>query len=136
MQIENMKLAEIIMEYHQKYGGILGYRRMCSFINCGYKKNYNTKRMCRIMNILGVHSTIRRARRCCTVSNKRQIRKQKTYFIASLKYLGRMKNEQPMQWNSQFLIFMKKLYLSAFLDLYDCSIIAWVISKQNEIIIS
>ena len=66
---EDVQLAEIIMEYHQKYGGILGYRRMCSFINRDYKKNYNTKRIRRIMNILGIHSTIRRTRRCCTVSN-------------------------------------------------------------------
>ena len=42
---------------------------MCGFINRDYKKNYNTKRIRRIMNILGIHSTIRRTRRCCTVSN-------------------------------------------------------------------
>ena len=67
---EDMKLAEIIMEYHQKYGGILGYRRMRIFINRKYNKHYNTKRVRRIMRILGIHSAIRGKRTCCTVSNK------------------------------------------------------------------
>ena len=63
---ENKELAQIIMNYHQKYGGILGYRRMRMFINC----DYNIKRIHRVMNILGIHSEIRRVRKCCTVSNK------------------------------------------------------------------
>lgn len=67
---EDIKLSEIIMNYHQKYGGILGYRRMHLFINRNNNKHYNTKRIHRIMSILEIHSTIRRTRICCTVSNK------------------------------------------------------------------
>ena len=67
---EDMKLSETIMDYHQKYGGILGYRRMRIFINRNNNKKYNTKRIHRIMNILGIHSTIRRSKTCCTASNK------------------------------------------------------------------
>ena len=58
------------MDYHKSYGGILGYRRMRMFINRDHQQKYSTKRIHRIMNILGIHSTIRRARNCCTVTNK------------------------------------------------------------------
>ena len=67
---ENQELAEIIIEYHQKYGGILGKRRMCMFINRNYHKNYNIKRIHRIMNQLDIHSEIRKRRRNCTITNK------------------------------------------------------------------
>ena len=40
---EDTELAEIIMGYHERYGGILGYRRMCMFINRDYHKKYNEK---------------------------------------------------------------------------------------------
>lgn len=40
---ENQALSEIIMEYHQRYGGILGVRRMLMIlINRHYNKNYNS----------------------------------------------------------------------------------------------
>ena len=128
---EDVQLAEIIMEYHQKYGGILGYRRMCSFINRDYKKNYNTKRIRRIMNILGIHSTIRRTRRCCTVSNMTD---KKAENILHREFEAYQPNEK---WTTDVTEFKiphshEKLYLSAFLDLYDRSILAWVVSNRND----
>ena len=67
---EDMKLSETVMDYYQKYGGILGYRRMCIFINRDHNKHYNAKRIHRIMKIMDIHSSIRRKRTCCTVTNK------------------------------------------------------------------
>lgn len=46
-----MKLSENNVDYHQKYGGILGCHRRCLFINRNNNKHYNTKRINRIMNI-------------------------------------------------------------------------------------
>lgn len=128
---ENMELAEIIKKYHQKYGGILGYRRMCMFINRNYKKNYNIKRIRRIMNILGIHSNIRRIRTGCTVSNKAD---QKAENILHRNFEASAPNEK---WTTDVTEFKvphsnEKLYLSAFLDLYDRSIIAWAISSRND----
>lgn len=126
-----MKLAEIIMEYHQKYGRIRDYRRMCSFINHDYKKNYNTIRMHRIMNILDIHSTIRKTRRCYTVSNKTD---KKAENILHREFEASQPNEK---WTTDVTEFKiphshEKLYLSAFLDLYDRSILAWAISNRNN----
>ncbi len=128
---EDMELAQIIMNYHQKYGGILGYRRMRMFINRDYKKNYNIKRIHRIMNILGIHSEIRRVRTCCTVSNKTD---HKAENILHRKFEAIAPNEK---WTTDVTEFKvprtkEKIYLSAFLDLYDRSIIAWVISNRND----
>lgn len=126
---EDMKLAEIIMEYHQKYGGILGYRRMRIFINRKYNKHYNTKRVRRIMRILGIHSAIRGKRTCCTVSNKLN---QKAENILHREFEASGPNEK---WTTDVTEFkvphsQEKLYLSAFFDLYDRSIIAWSISNR------
>ena len=128
---EDMRLAEIIMEYHQKYGGILGYRRMSLFINRNYNKHYNTKRIRRIMRILGIHSAIRAKRTCCTVSNKTD---QKAENILHREFEASRPNEK---WTTDITEFKiphskEKLYLSAFFDPYDRSIIAWSISNRND----
>lgn len=128
---ENQELAEIIMEYHQTYGGILGSRRMRMFINRNYNKNYNIKRIRRIMNILGIHSSIRKRRTCCTIVNKAD---QKAENILHREFEAKAPNEK---WTTDVTEFKiphtnKKLYLSAFLDLYDRSIVSWVINNRND----
>lgn len=120
---EDIELADIIREYHEKYGGILGYRRMRIFINRQHNKNYNIKRIHRIMNILNIHSSIRRVRTCCTVSNKTD---QKAENILHREFEASAPNEK---WTTDVTEFKiphsnEKLYLSAFLDLYDRSIVS------------
>ena len=128
---EKQELAEIIIEYHQKYGGILGKRRMCMFINRNYHKNYNIKRIHRIMNQLNIHSEIRKRRRNCTITNKAD---QKAENLLQREFEAKAPNEK---WTTDVTEFKvphsdEKLYLSAFLDLYDRSIIAWIISDRND----
>ncbi len=128
---EDMELAEIVMKYHEKYGGILGYRRMCLFINRDHNKHYNVKRIHRIMKIMDVHSSIRRTRTCCTVANKAD---QTAANILHREFEALKPNEK---WTTDVTEFKvphstEKLYLSALLDLYDRSIIAWSISNRND----
>lgn len=122
---EDMELAEIVMNYHEKYGGILGYRRMCLFINRDHDKHYNKKRIHRIMKIRNIHSTIRRTRQCCTVTSKMN---QAAENVLHRDFEATKPNEK---WTTDVTEFKvphstEKLYLSAFLDLYDRSIIALV----------
>lgn len=128
---KNSELAEIIMDYHESYGGILGYRRMRLFINRDNQQKYNTKRIHRIMNILGIHSTIRRSRNCCTITNKSD---QKAENVLHREFEASKPNEK---WTTDITEFKvphskEKIYLSAFLDLYDRSIVAWSISNRND----
>ena len=47
---ENIKLAELIREYDDRFGHILGYRRMTLWINHFNSTHYKVKRVHRIMN--------------------------------------------------------------------------------------
>lgn len=128
---ENMEIAEIVKDYHQRYRGILGYRRMRMFINRHYKKKYNIKRIHRIMNILGIHSEIRRARTGCTVSNRAD---QKAENRLHRNFEASAPN---VKWATDVTEFKvpnstEKIYLSAFLDLYDRCIISWDIRERND----
>ena len=55
---ENTKLAELIKEYDERFGHILGYRRMTSWINHFNHTSYSKNRVHRIMKKLGIHSII------------------------------------------------------------------------------
>mgnify|MGYP000597541828 FL=1 len=49
---ENTKLAELIKEYDERFGHILGYRRMTSWINHFNHTSYSRNRVHRIMRKL------------------------------------------------------------------------------------
>ena len=59
----DQELCQIILEYHAEYKGILGYRRMTLWINKYNQRNYNVKRIRRLMRLIGVSSVIRRKRK-------------------------------------------------------------------------
>ena len=44
-ELENQKLAELIVENDERFGHILGYRRMTSWINHFNYTNYSKKRL-------------------------------------------------------------------------------------------
>ena len=62
-EAENMKLAEFIKEYDERFNHILGYRRMTSWINHFNHTDYKPKRVHRIMKKLGIHSVIRKKKK-------------------------------------------------------------------------
>lgn len=100
-ELEDIELGRLVLEYHQNYGGILGYRRMTMFINRKHQKQLKHKRIRRIMRIVGVSSIIKRVRKCCTVSNKTD-QKAKTFLIVNLKPSLQMRNGPPMSVNLRY----------------------------------
>ena len=58
-ELEDIEIAGKIEERHERYGGILGYRRMTIFLNREEGTDYKPKRIRRIMRITGIHSSIR-----------------------------------------------------------------------------
>ena len=129
-EAENMKLAEFIKEYDERFNHILGYRRMTSWINHFNHTDYKPKRVHRIMKKLGIHSVIRKKKKKYTSSAPESIAENK---------LGRdfyacVPNEK---WATDVTEFKvpdesKKLYLSVILDLYDRYPVAYVISPRND----
>lgn len=58
-EIQDELLATQILEYHESFDGILGYRRMTEYINHFNKTNYSWKYIRRIMRKLGIKARIR-----------------------------------------------------------------------------
>ena len=129
-ELENIKLAEIIKEYDERFNHILGYRRMTSWINHFNHTKYSQKRIHRIMKKLGIHSVIRK--------------KKKKYLLATPEAVAENKLDRDFyatapneKWATDVTEFKipggnKKLYLSAILDLYDRYPVAYVISARND----
>ena len=127
---ENMKLAELIQEYDERFGHILGHRRMTAWINHFNHAAYTTKRVHRIMKELGIHAVIRRKKKKYQSSSPEITAENilKRDFSAT---------EPNQKWTTDVTEFKvpgekKKLYLSAILDLYDRSIVAYVVSHKND----
>ncbi|KXU03089.1 Mobile element protein [Streptococcus gallolyticus] len=118
-----------IKEFHRNYNGILGYRRMTTFINRQLGTNYNKKRIRRLMRILGLSSVIRRVRHSCTKAGEQFY----TENILNREFTASAPNQK---WCTDVTYLQyglgKKAYLSAIKDLYDGSIIAYEISHHND----
>ncbi len=63
LEIENQNIVNLIREYDDRFGHILGYRRMTSWINHFNHTDYRQKRIHRIMQKLNVHAVIRKKKR-------------------------------------------------------------------------
>lgn len=62
-ELENIKLAELIKEYDERFCHILGYWRMTAWINHFNHTQYSKNRVHRIMKKLGIHSVIRKKKK-------------------------------------------------------------------------
>ena len=129
---ENEAIAQLIREYDDRFNHILGYRRMTDWINRLNGTNYNRNRIHRIMKELNIHSVIRKKKKKYASS---------TPEVTAENTLARNFNaEHPNQkWATDVTEFKwyegtvaHKLYLSAILDLYDKSIVSYVVSTRND----
>lgn len=129
---ENIVLAQLIQEYDERFNHILGYRRMTSWINHFNGTHYSRNRVHRIMKVLNIHSVIRRKRKKYQHSTPETTAEN----ILKRDFSADRPNEK---WTTDVTEFkwyegpvVHKLYLSAILDLYDRSIVAWVVSSRND----
>ncbi len=141
-ELLNVQVMEYVKEYYEESNGVFGYRQMSIVIN-REKANelphrINVKRVRRIMQILGLKSIIRR---------KRPNYIKSTPEVTAENVLNRdFKAAVPFEkWLTDVTEFkyyvgveVKKIYLSAILDLYDRRIIAYKIgdSNNNELVFS
>lgn len=135
-ELLNVQITEYIKDFYEESNGVLGYRQMNIVIN-REKSNelphsVNVKRVRRIMRILGLKSVIRR---------KRPDYVKSTPEITAENVLKRdFKATGPFEkWLTDVTEFkyyvgneVRKLYLSAILDLYDRRIIAYKIGDSNN----
>lgn len=127
---ENAKIAELIKEYDERFGHILGYRRMTDWINHFNHTNYSRNRIHRIMKKMGIHSVIRRKRK----KYIRSVPEETAENVLKRNFNATKPNEK---WSTDVTEFRipgasQKLYLSAILDLYDRTPVAYVVSRRND----
>lgn len=129
--LENEELAEHIKKYDIMFDHRLGYRMMCDRINRDENKHYNDKQVYKIMNVLGIKSIIRCKSHSCTVRKKNntadnQLKRNFNAFQPNEKWVGDVTEFKYGTHNE------KKLYLSAFLDLYDRTLVGYKIGDHND----
>ena len=129
-ELENIKLAGLVKEYDDRFGHILGYRRMTLWINHFNNTSYSVKRVHRIMRALKIRAVIRK--------KKNTYRHVTPEAVAGNKLSRDFNASRPNEkWATDVTEFKiphsgKKLYLSAILDLYDRTVVSYVVSHRNN----
>lgn len=129
---ENIALAEIVLEYDDRFNHILGYRRMTTWINRLNGTCYSKNRIHRIMQAIGVHSVIRKQPK----KYKKSTPERTAENILKRDFNASRPNEKWVTDVTEFKWYdgpvCHKLYLSAILDLYDRSVVSFVLSRRND----
>lgn len=131
-QKTNEQLVEWIKELYEEQNGILGYRQMTITINRVYKTNYNKKRIRRLMQILNLQSVCRK-KKYNYIKSTPEVTAEN---VLNRQFYADAPNEKWLTDVTEFKYYVgdevKKLYLSAILDLYDRRIVAYKIGTSNN----
>ena len=128
----NEQLVEWIRQHYEERNGILGYRQMTVVINREHDVHYNKKRIYRLMNILHLKS-VTRIKKKTYIPSTPQVTAEN---ILKRDFHADKPNEKWLTDVTEFKYYVgsavKKLYLSAILDLYDRRIVAFKIGDSNN----
>jgi len=129
---ENEIIVQLILEYDEQYRHTLGYRRMTGYINRLNHKQYGEKRIHRLMKMLGIHSVIRPKKKKYRYSTPEAVADNvlKRNFEAAGPNEKWATDVTEFKWYEGTAV--HKLYLSAVMDLYDRSIVGYVMSRRND----
>ncbi|MEY8346696.1 IS3 family transposase [Niallia circulans] len=128
-EILNEKIMKEMKILHEKVEGIFGYRQMTLHMNRQFKERLNHKRIYRLMKVVGLRSIIRIKKK----RYKRSVPQQVAENILNREFTATKPNEK---WVTDVTEFKygssKKAYLSAIRDLYDGSIVSYVLGHSNN----
>lgn len=128
----NRQVAQWIKELYEEQNGILGYRQMTITLNREHNVKYNYKRIYRIMNILQLKSVCRRKKNNY-ISSTPEVTAEN---ILNRNFKAEKVNEKWLTDVTEFKYYVgdevKKIYLSAILDLFDRRIVAYKIGSSNN----
>lgn len=131
-QVQNEGILSWIKELYEEQNGILGYRQMTITINRVHKVCYNKKRIRRLMQILGLKSVCRIKKRSYIPSTP----ETEAENVLNREFYADAPNEKWLTDVTEFKYYIgpeiRKLYLSAILDLYDKRIVAYKLSDSNN----
>ncbi len=122
-------LANEVKLRYDKRKGILGYRQMRTQLNRKLTKKYNKKRYYRIMRALGLKAIIRKKR-------PHYVKAPEVHVAENVMNRNFDTDSPNSKWCTDVTELKygngRKAYLSAIIDVYDNSIISWVLSHSNN----
>ena len=128
----NEQLVEWIKELYEEQNGILGYRQMTIAVNRNHQTKYNYKRIYRLMHILHLKSVCRKRRYRYTKSTPEVTAEN----ILDRNFYADNTNEKWLTDVTEFKYYVgievRKIYLSAILDLCDRRIVSYKIGTSNN----
>lgn len=128
-EAENKMLIAKIAELYEEVDGIYGYRRITINLNRRLGRSFNHKRIYRLMKLSRLQSVIRKKKHRYIKSIPQHISENilNRHFTAIKPNEKWVTDVTELKYgNSQ------KAYLSAILDLYDRSIVAYVLGHSNN----
>lgn len=132
-ELGNEKIAEIMEQIHTENPD-KGYRRIKDDLLHDHNLNVNEKRVLRICRSLDIKSTIKYKNNGCTrqAANPQHIAKN----WLNRQFHSDHPNEKWLTDVTEFKYYVgpevRKIYLSAILDLYDRRIVAYIIRDHND----
>lgn len=128
-EAENEKLTQAMLLLYEKVERTFGYRQLTLHLRRQMDKPINAKRVYRLMRLQGIQSVIRRKRKKYVGSTPQQVAEN----VLNRKFEAEAPNQK---WVTDVTEFKygsgKKAYLSAIKDLYDKSIVAYVLGHSNN----
>ena len=122
---ENSIIIKELTKIYDDVNGIYGYRRMTMNINRNLNKQYNHKRIYRLMKSINLQSVIRK--------KKKRYIKSTAENVLNRDFSAATLNEKWLTDVTEFkLTNGTKAYLSAIIDLYDNSIVSYVLGHSNN----
>ena len=122
-------MLEEIIRLYSEVKGIYGYRRMTLNVNSRLKRNYNHKRIYRLMKSVHMQAVIRRKKNHYVILEPRVTAEN----VLNREFTANSPNEKWLTDVTEFKLHDgKKAYLSAILDLHDKSIVAYALGRSNN----
>ena len=132
-EAENEAIAALIKRMHGEHPE-MGYRRLADQIRRECGRQINDKRVLRICRAMGIQSGIKWKPRCCTRGARNA--SHVAGNILNREFTATSPNQKWVTDVTEFKYYsdneVKKLYLSAILDLYDRRIVAYKVSDSND----
>ncbi|KYG26695.1 transposase [Alkalihalobacillus trypoxylicola] len=113
---------------HDKMDGIFGYRQMTLHINRKFEEKLNHKRIYRLMVVAGLRSVIRVKRKPYRRSTPQYVAENRL----NREFTAGKPNEKWVTDVTELKYGQSKAYLSAIRDLYDGSIVSYVLGHTNN----
>jgi putative transposase len=125
----NQQLTQAMIALYEKVDGTYGYRQLTINLRRQTGERINHKRIYRLMKLTGIRSVVRKKKRKYVKSTPQQVAEN----LLNREFTADRSNEK---WLTDVTELKygngQKAYLSAILDLYDKSIVAYVLGHSNN----